>query len=357
MSEFCSILLDHWRRYPRMAPADFVKLVFQSEYGTGHYLPSPEAAWDRLKQEYVACQRAGVPRRTPPLVEEIGGEYCRVNLQPLPRSGISLNTVARWFAQSSRSRPADETGMERKLDLLLHLSRTGQIHLPLAELAQFIAEYKKAGFPAQHHSAVYRELYRPAYRVVRRDFVAFARVFAAIDTLAGRESQVLVAIDGNSGAGKSRLAELLAEVYDCNVFHMDDFFLPGGLKTATRLSEPGGNVHYERFAAEVLQGLAAQRPFAYGVFDCRTQRITREVNVVPKRVNIIEGSYSMHPAFGAPYHLRVFLQVDEAKQRERILRRSGDALLRRFEQEWIPLENSYFEAFRIKEQADLVYQT
>ena len=168
------------------------------------------------------------PRRTPLLVEEIGGEYCRANLQPLPRSGISRTLLPAGLPSRPAQLPADETGMERKLDLLLHLSRTGQDSPALAELAQFIAEYKKAGFPAQHHSAVYRELYRPAYRVVRRDFVAFALVFAAIDTLAGRESQVLVAIDGNSGAGKSRLAELLAEVYDCNVFHMDDFFLPGG---------------------------------------------------------------------------------------------------------------------------------
>ena len=32
---------------------------------------------------------------------------------------------------------------------------------------------------------------------------------------------------------------------------MDDFFLPMELRTAERLEEPGGNVHYERFSAEV----------------------------------------------------------------------------------------------------------
>ena len=102
---------------------------------------------------------------------------------------------------------------------------------------------------------------------------------------------------------------------------MDDFFVPSELKSKARLEEPGGNVHYERFAEEVLQGLKAQRSFTYGVFDCGTQRIARQAEVLPKRLNIIEGSYSMHPAFGDPYHLKVFLKVSPERQRERIIRR------------------------------------
>jgi hypothetical protein len=40
-------------------------------------------------------------------------------------------------------------------------------------------------------------------------------------------------------------------------------------------------------------------------------------------------------------------------QRERILRRSGPALLRRFEEEWIPLEELYFSRFGIEEQSQI----
>ncbi len=357
MKDFGSILVQHWQRYPLMDKADFVKLAYQSEFGAGHFLCAPEEAWFRLVDEYTVCQRRALPVQHPPLFEELGERYSRVNLRALPRSGISLSTVARWFIRSAQGALADKTGLMEKLQLLFQLSKAGTIGISPAELGQFIAEYKKAGCPALHHSERYREVYQPAYRVVRREFTVFAKVFAAIDVLLDREPQVLVAIDGNSGAGKSYLAGLLAEIYDCNVFRMDDFFLPTALKTPRRLEEPGGNVHYERFAAEVLQGLESRRPFTYGVFDCRKQAVTHTVKVVPKRLNIIEGSYSMHPAFGQPYHLKVFLRVTGEKQRSRIRTRSGEALLARFVEEWIPLENRYFQAFGIVERADLVYHT
>lgn len=72
----------------------------------------------------------------------------------------------------------------------------------------------------------------------------------------GAQGRAVAAIDGNAAAGKStlaaRIAAFFAPQYSVNVFHMDDFFLPGALRTPERLAEPGGNVHYERFQDEVL---------------------------------------------------------------------------------------------------------
>ena len=64
-----------------------------------------------------------------------------------------------------------------------------------------------------------------------------------------------VAIDGGSASGKTTLANRLGQELGCPVVHMDDFFLPPMLRSDDRLNQPGGNVHYERFAAEVLPGL------------------------------------------------------------------------------------------------------
>ena len=46
-----------------------------------------------------------------------------------------------------------------------------------------------------------------------------------IDELLAEKDMILVAIDGKCTSGKTTLASKLAELYDCNVFHMDDFFL------------------------------------------------------------------------------------------------------------------------------------
>jgi hypothetical protein len=37
-----------------------------------------------------------------------------------------------------------------------------------------------------------------------------------------------------------------------------------------------------------------------------------------------------------------------------VQQRSGPVLWKRFEAEWIPMENQYFETFRIRERCDLV---
>ena len=65
----------------------------------------------------------------------------------------------------------------------------------------------------------------------------------------------VIALDGRAAAGKSTLAAALAETLQAAVIHMDDFFLPPALRTPQRLDRPGGNIHYERFAEEVLPRL------------------------------------------------------------------------------------------------------
>ena len=73
-----------------------------------------------------------------------------------------------------------------------------------------------------------------------------------IDELLAKKNMVIVAIDGKCTSGKTTLASKLAEIYDCNVFHMDDFFLRPEQRIPERLAEVGGNVDYERFQEEVI---------------------------------------------------------------------------------------------------------
>ena len=175
-----------------------------------------------------------------------------------------------------------------------------------------------------------------------------------IDLLLGQKGAVLVAIDGKCTAGKTTLAEKLAERYDCNVFHMDDFFLRPEQRTPERFAEPGGNVDYERFYQEVMTPLLAGEAFSYRPFDCKRLTLAEPVQVTPKPLAVIEGTYSLHPYFGKPYDLKVLLTVSEEKQHRRILQRPA-ALHRRFFEAWIPMENHYFSHFDL--QPDLILET
>ena len=180
-----------------------------------------------------------------------------------------------------------------------------------------------------------------------------ATVKAKIDMLLGEREFVIVAIDGKCTSGKTTLAGRLAEIYDCNVFHMDDFFLRPEQRTAERFAEVGGNVDYERFQEQVLIPLKLRQPFSYRPFDCKTFTLSEPIDVSCKQLNIIEGSYSMHPYFGDPYDLMILLTVDEATQRQRIGKRPP-FLQKRFFEEWIPMENRYLDGFEIPGEADLL---
>ena len=166
-----------------------------------------------------------------------------------------------------------------------------------------------------------------------------------IDELLTQKDMVVVAIDGKCTSGKTTLASKLAEIYDCNVFHMDDFFLRAEQRTPKRFAEVGGNVDYERFQEEVLLPLKSGKVFSYRPFDCSTFTLAAPVAVTPKKLNIIEGTYSHHPYFGNPYDLKILLTVDEETQRQRMLERPT-FLHKRFFDEWIPMENRYFEALQ-----------
>jgi thymidylate kinase len=88
-----------------------------------------------------------------------------------------------------------------------------------------------------------------------------------------RHDRLTVAIEGSCTAGKTTLAGALAEVFDCNVFHMDDFFLRPEPRTAERFAQPGGNVDRERFLEEVLLPQRQGKQVVYRPFDCGSQQL------------------------------------------------------------------------------------
>lgn len=161
----------------------------------------------------------------------------------------------------------------------------------------------------------------------------------------------IIAIDGRAASGKSTLAQQLSELLDADVIHMDDFFLPLPLRTEERLAEPGGNVHYERFAEEVLPHLKLQAAFSYRIFDCSKMDYEGERLIGNKTIRIVEGSYSHHPKFGNYADLFVFSDVDAEEQMRRICLRNGEEKAQMFATRWIPMEERFFTEHEVKKHA------
>lgn len=187
-------------------------------------------------------------------------------------------------------------------------------------------------------------------------FPCYSTILTEIRRLLAEKECVLVAIEGCCTAGKTTLSQLLEQEFDCNVFHMDDFFLQNHQRTPERFAEAGGNVDYERFREEVLLPLGQGEAVSFQPFDCRSRQLKKAVSIPRKQLNIIEGTYSCHPYFGAPYDLRIFLTVSPETQRKRILERP-EFLHRAFFESWIPMEHTYFSTFSIRESCHIQEET
>ncbi len=186
---------------------------------------------------------------------------------------------------------------------------------------------------------------------------ALSIVNCKINEILQSESQVIVAIDGMSGSGKTTFANALCEVRPSTLIHMDDFFLRPEQRTHERLNTPGGNSDTERILNEVILPIYNDKSFIYKPFNCHIMDFDESRVVVPKEVVIIEGSYSCHPDLFEFCDLHIFLYTDEVNQIKRIQKRSGFEKAKSFINTWIPLENKYFEHYKIMDRCEFKFLT
>ncbi len=238
------------------------------------------------------------------------------------------------------------------MDQVGELAHEGKLGFSAQAWDEYATDYMDRGYPMVRHSESYRELYAPAYRVADARYASLLPLLLAMRYRLACEGSALVVLDGPCAGGKSTAAELLREITGAAVFHMDDFFLPKERKTAERLAQPGGNVDYERFLATVLDKLPLKKALGYHAWNCHTQQL--EPRIAPAcNLTIIEGAYALHPAFAKHYAelkpITAMVDVDSSVQLSRLQVRDPE-LFPRFQNEWIPLEKAYLEAYHMQER-------
>ena len=157
-----------------------------------------------------------------------------------------------------------------------------------------------------------------------------------------------LAIDGRCGAGKTTLALAIAEKYNCDVIHLDDFFLPKGAE-----KKGFGNLEKDRLMTEVLLPLSQGKTVRYRKFSCSAQAYTETVTLEAGRSVVIEGSYALLSEFRFAYTHSVFLSVLPQDQERRIRHRNGNEAWETFATRWIPDEEACLARQKQDAAADL----
>lgn len=342
------IIKQHLEFYPKMELQDVAKLLYQSEFGGGHLIADSERSLKRIQEE---CETMDIAKMSYiSEIEPIGDGMCRVYLPVLFR-GMKAEVLNELFVQSANRKKGSVEGLEEKINAFKKVCAQGMFHFEKQAVDDFFETWKDAGYPMQSHTAIYREAYYPAYRVMELSAV---KVWDVIEVIEKADKPFIVAIDGMSASGKSTLGELLKKNYpEANLFHMDDYFLQPHQRTEERMAEAGGNVDYERMEAEIVSKLSDKEGLSYRPYNCQTQSLEEAVFVEWKPLVFVEGCYSQHPYLGDYYDFGVFCEISPEEQIERIRKRNGEFMLKRFAEEWIPRENQYFEKYMIKEKSGL----
>ena len=156
--EIKKILREQRETRPLMREEDTVKLIFQGMLGVGHLISSSEAALARLHQEVSLLE----PDDSEPLSERISPQWFRLNLRPAKARGIAETAIARMLTESAKAPPLPFTRQD-VYDLCLKLDSSER----MKEAAEKLTD--EHWLPS--HSQIYREAYRPAYRVLHASFL------------------------------------------------------------------------------------------------------------------------------------------------------------------------------------------
>lgn len=347
-------IIDQVKKYPKLELQDLVKLIYQNTFGPGHLVTDALSSLERLKQEYKEVMGEHVnPLETQVTTyEKIGNGLVRVNLKGLEEKALPI--INRMFVITANDFKGSQETFLQNLELLVQMSKNGEIPFNLDQVKAYLEVYKEKGYPCVSHSEVFKANYEPSYRVIASKYIELLEVCTRIETLLTNKKQVIVGIDGPCGSGKTTLASLLAKLYEASTIHMDDFFLPPDLRTKERLEEVGGNVHYERFEEEVIKNLKSGMPFSYRPFKCMNMAYGEDIQITPTPLTIIEGSYSMREEFRLVYDLKLFKTISKEEQISRILKRNGPEQLVHFINKWIPKEEAYFKEKNILQCVDLI---
>jgi hypothetical protein len=168
MLPFSDIISDHVTRYPLMGVQDLYKLAYQAALGPEHASGNLDFIQLRLMQELGGLTEGPLEPPVDPISPD--GRILRVHLRPFIQAGGEPTKLSRAFYDSAQT-------FKGTLDLLAlfwlearQLAAGGMTFFKPNELDLYIADREAGQFQPVHHTIAYRAAYKPAYRVILREF-------------------------------------------------------------------------------------------------------------------------------------------------------------------------------------------
>lgn len=321
----------HLNKYPLIEKNDKIKLIYQSVLGPNHL--GKNLLYDNVKQR-LENELLEENNTSDNIYEWISEEFLRINIHKLTKE--ELNYLINSFISSSKLIPYSIDVLKENLNKFLT-----------------IEELKDYNYLPISHSNIYRNTYLPHYLLINKDYLTIDLRIKQLDNFINKNNDyTITSLDGKCTAGKSTITKELEDKY--TVINIDDFFLSIKKKTPNRLNEIGGNIDYELVKECLLKIKEAwnnkEKEVEYTIFDCSKQEYYTKKITLKNKV-ILEGVYSYHKHFNDLIDYLAYIQVDLSTQMKRIENRT---LKDKFINEWIPLENKYFDYYKLEDICNII---
>lgn len=210
-----NLLIKHYKKYPKLQIQDILKFLFQSSFGCEHMISSLDFVTD-----YITKEASSIEQKNAYLVEQLDGKYSRVNLLYL-KKGLSPYTLGKLFYASAKK---EVNGLEKLKDQLIavkELIHDGSLPFSIEDFYTAVNEWSHKGYPAIHHSKIFRDEYSPSYRVIANRYIPFLPLFSEIDKIQVNSSALII-IHDNINKKTNTMIETLLEIYDCKIINNVD---------------------------------------------------------------------------------------------------------------------------------------
>ena len=166
---FERIILGHVQRYPGLQPQDLYKLIYQAAMGCEHAVQDAAEARSGLEKEVKGLRGGPKEPAKDPIAPD--ARIVRINLRPYFAERGDLERLFRAFIQTASKFVGSMESFRRYISYAEEMAVLGKLPLSSNIVKRFFIKMETERFPAVHHSDIYRQSYRPAYRVVCGDFL------------------------------------------------------------------------------------------------------------------------------------------------------------------------------------------
>lgn len=154
--------VEQLKMHPSMQYQDVIKLCYQAAFGAEHLLSDTQRA-----KAYLFLEFEQISATDEPLFEMISDVVCRVNLGAWKKDGRSLELLFEVFAKSCAVEKNANLLFDSYLNDAECIMRDNIRSFEVDKWRVFLNKYKENGNLPIHHSEIYRNCERPAYRIVK----------------------------------------------------------------------------------------------------------------------------------------------------------------------------------------------